>query len=79
MALEQLVVRVQARGDGEADSGEPGAVAFAEETGCEGRFLDGGCVELDKIVSHSWFPSLILTAELVIRTTQALSQSMYKA
>jgi hypothetical protein len=44
--LEQVVVRVQARGDGEGDTRKPSAVALAQETGGEGGFADRCCVEL---------------------------------
>ena len=49
--LEQVVVLVEARGDGEGDAGEPGAVAFAEETRGEGRFADGCRVELGGLLA----------------------------
>jgi hypothetical protein len=45
-ALEKIVIRVKAGGEGEGETGEPGAVAFAEETGGICGFTDRGCVEL---------------------------------
>ena len=46
LALEEMVVRVEARGDGEGEACKPSTVAFAGETGGKGGFANRCCVEL---------------------------------
>jgi len=83
-ALQQVVVRVDARGDGEGDAREPGAVAFAGEARGERVFVDVGCVELGKGKGGAGSLATVLgttglpagSPRRGIRTTHALSQSM---